>query len=275
MAEKHQNYAYDASDQTVTQQPDKANVAYTAQPIQQPVVQLMPIPASMPGVPQGLEYLTQLDQLLVHQLVEVLELVTGWETCNKYEIKNSLGQKVYFAREESGCCMRQCCGPARGFILHIEDNYQQEVMRLIREFKCCAGCCWCANSECCQMEIVIEAPVGQPVGYVRQQYSKCPPKFVVQDATEQPIFMIDGPVCLCRCVCCPSDINFHVSSYEGGVEVGKITKQWAGAVRELFTDADYFGVTFPRDLDVRMKAVLLGALFLIDFMYFEQQQNSN
>ena len=28
---------------------------------------------------------------------------------------------------ESGCCMRQCCGPARGFILHIEDNYQQVI----------------------------------------------------------------------------------------------------------------------------------------------------
>jgi len=25
--------------------------------------------------------------------------------------------------------------------------------------------------------------------------------------------------------------------------VGKISKQWAGALRELFTDADYFGIT--------------------------------
>ena len=34
----------------------------------------------------------------------------------------------------------------------------------------------------------------------------------------------------------------QVSSYEGAVEVGKITKQWSGALRELFTDADYFGI---------------------------------
>ena len=33
----------------------------------------MPLPVSMPGVPPGLEYMTQIDQLLVHQLVEVLE----------------------------------------------------------------------------------------------------------------------------------------------------------------------------------------------------------
>jgi len=30
---------------------------------------------------------------------------------------------------ESGCCMRQCCGPARGFVMHISDNYKQ-VWRL-------------------------------------------------------------------------------------------------------------------------------------------------
>ena len=29
----------------------------------------------------------------------MLSVVTGFETCNKYEIKNSLGQQVYFARE--------------------------------------------------------------------------------------------------------------------------------------------------------------------------------
>jgi len=39
----------------------------------QPVVQWVAMPATMPGVPRGLEYLTQVDQLLVHQLVEVLE----------------------------------------------------------------------------------------------------------------------------------------------------------------------------------------------------------
>jgi len=35
-------------------------------------------------------------------------VVTGFETCNKYEIKNSLGQRVYFAREGAGCCVNSC-----------------------------------------------------------------------------------------------------------------------------------------------------------------------
>lgn len=34
-------------------------------------------------------------------------------------------------------------------------------------------------------------------------------------------------------------------------------------VREYFTAADNFGITFPMDLDVKMKACMVGALFLI------------
>ena len=45
--------------------------------------------------------------------------------------------------------------------------------------------------------------------------------------------------------------------------VGRVTKQWTGLAKEAFTDADNFGISFPIDLDVNIKAVLLGAVFLI------------
>lgn len=47
------------------------------------------------------------------------------------------------------------------------------------------------------------------------------------------------------------------------VGIGKISKQWTGLLREVFTDSDNFGIQFPMDLDVRMKAVMIGACFLI------------
>lgn len=58
-----------------------------------------------------------------------------------------------------------------------------------------------------------------------------------------------------------------VLSRDGDTVVGRISKQWSGLIKEAFTDADNFGITFPIDLDVRMKAVMLGACFLIVSSY--------
>lgn len=60
----------------------------------------MNIPLGIPNCPPGLEYLTSIDQLLVKQKVELLEAFTGFETNNKFTIKNSLGQKVSVAIHE-------------------------------------------------------------------------------------------------------------------------------------------------------------------------------
>ncbi|XP_071945547.1 phospholipid scramblase 2-like [Antedon mediterranea] len=232
-------------------------------------------PETVPGCPPGLEYLTQVDQVLVHQVVELLEAFTNWETPNRYQIKNSLGQQVYYAFEESDVCQRQCCGPSRGFIMHIVDNTNQEVMRVSREFKCCAGCCWCADSDCCGLEVVVEAPVGQVIGYVRQRGSFWKASYDIMNAEKETVLTILGPCCICQGICCTWDQEFKVFSTNGIDEIGKVSKQWSGLVKEMYTNADNFGVEFAMDLDVKVKATLVGAVFLIDFMFFEQKQNNN
>lgn len=40
-------------------------------------------------------------------------------------------------------------------------------------------------------------------------------------------------------------------------------------MKEFFSDADNFNVEFPRDASPELKATLMGALFLIDYLYFE------
>ncbi|XP_077998867.1 phospholipid scramblase 1-like [Glandiceps talaboti] len=241
------------------------------QPQQQ--TQWMPAPQAGIGMSPGLAYLSQIDQLLVHQVVELMEVFTGWECRNRYEVKNSMGQQVYFAGEESDLCMRQCCGPARGFQMHIVDNTQQEVIRVNREFKCCAGCCWCANVDHCAFELAVEAPVGQVVGYVRQRQYCWVAEYDILDANREQVLRVKGPCCVCQGVCCTWDQEFVVYDKKMTTELGKISKQWGGLGREMFTNANNFSLTFPLDLDVKMKATLLGACFLIDFMFFEQKNN--
>ena len=100
--------------------------------------------------------------------------------------------------------------------------------------------------------------------------SMCEPQFVIKDQDGNVALRIEGPFCTFS-IC--GDVEFKVMSPDGSAEIGKISKQWTGLLKEAFTDADNFGISFPMDLDVRMKATLLGALFLIDFMFFEKKQN--
>lgn len=225
----------------------------------------MNIPQGQVNCPPGLEYLTMIDQLLVHQKVELLEALTGYESKNKFTIKNSLGQKVYYAVEDSDCLTRNCCGPIRPFDMNILDNYKTEVIHLHRPLAC-DSCCF----PCCLQSMEVSAPPGTIVGSVEQEWSIFCPSFAIKNANGDTVLRIEGPFCTFT-VC--GDVEFKIMSADGNTQVGKISKQWSGLIREMFTDTDYFGITFPMDLDVRMKAVMLGACFLIDAMFFEKSRN--
>eukprot|EP00727_Mastigamoeba_balamuthi_P002966 m51a1_g12667 hypothetical protein (81) ;mRNA; f:182-424 len=65
---------------------------------------------------------------------------------------------------------------------------------------------------------------------------------------------------------------FPAGGHSGDQPVGFIRKQWAGAYKELFTNADNFSVEFPEDATGKQRMLLMGALFLIDFLLFEGQR---
>ncbi|CAL8327241.1 unnamed protein product [Lota lota] len=227
-----------------------------------------PGPAVVPvGVPPGLEYLTQIDQILIHQKVELLEVLFSFETNNQYEIKNSLGQKIYKAKEKNDCCTRNCCGSLRSFDMKIKDNNDREVIRLIRPFRCVS--CWCP---CCLQEMEVQAPPGTTIGYVHQDWHPFLPRFSISNANKEKVMTLEGPCCACNCC---GDVNFELKSKDGRTPIGRISKQWSGLLKEVFTDTDNFGIQFPMDMDVKMKAVLMGACFLIDFMFFEKVGEAN
>lgn len=164
----------------------------------------MSIPSGIPNCPRGLEYLTSIDQLLVKQKVELLEAFTGFETNNKFSIKNSLGQKVYYAVEDNDCCTRNCCGPARPFDMKVFDNYQQEVIHLYRPLACSA-CCF----PCCLQTMEVSAPPGNTIGSIEQEWSICSPSFRIKNHIGDTVLRIEGPFCtfsLC------GDVEFNVSS---------------------------------------------------------------
>ncbi|XP_033258611.2 phospholipid scramblase 2-like [Orcinus orca] len=183
-----------------------------------------------------------------------MPVIISYETNNKDEIKNSLGQRIYYAAEDTALCTRFCYGSYRPFIMRIHDLKGQEVITLKRPLRY-TSCCF----PCCLQEIEIYAPPGIPIGYVTQTWHPYLPKFTLQTENKKDVLRIIGPYFVCN-TC--GNVEFKVKSLNGVSNVGSVTQKWNGVLSAM-SDADHFEVHFPLDLDVMMKAIFSGACFLM------------
>ncbi|KAH7971286.1 hypothetical protein HPB49_021056 [Dermacentor silvarum] len=102
---------------------------------------------------------------------------------------------------------------------------------------------------------------GATMGSLRMECTMIYPNYSVLDSEKNVVLLINGP--FCKSSICFNDVVFDILARDGVSKLGAITKIWSGVYQEAFTDADNFAITFPMDLDVKIKAVLLGAVFLI------------
>ncbi|XP_070381723.1 phospholipid scramblase 2-like [Dermacentor albipictus] len=231
--------------------------------VQMPTLQLVqPNVQPIAGCPPGLEYLMHVDQLLVHQQIQLLEMIVPFEQENKYVVKNTMGQFIFMAYEKSDLGTRCCCGGRRPFEMSLLDYRSVEVLRLYRPLRCDSCCCFC-----CLQEMEVYAPPGNIVGSIKQDWSVVFPYLSLRDSGGNVVLRIVGPCCTSS-ICC-NDVVFDIMTKDGKTKIGQLSKNFNGLLLEALTDIDNFTVTFPIDLDVKMKATLLGAVFLIDFIFFE------
>uniref|UniRef100_A0A452S652 Phospholipid scramblase n=1 Tax=Ursus americanus TaxID=9643 RepID=A0A452S652_URSAM len=175
-------------------------------------------------------------------------VLSSFETSKNYEVMNNQGQRIYFAEERSNCFFRYLCGPSRSFTMTIYDNVGRDVITMHKALRNC------------YLQKVIEAPPGEKIGYVYQYFHPFLPMFKIKNENKEDIMKIRGPCVVSSCL---KDLNFTLLSLDEEIVIGKISKKWAGFIRELSTNADKFGIQFPFDLDVKIKALMLGASFLI------------
>ncbi|XP_068200348.1 phospholipid scramblase 1-like [Palaemon carinicauda] len=217
--------------------------------------------------PPGLEYLAQLDTVLVKQKCEVFEILPGCETNNQYILKNNSGYEFFRAVEHTNYCLRHVCGSIRAFDIAFLDHEDQEILHLSRPFRCNSFCCPAFTLQ----TIEVSCPPGNPLGTVSQEWSFCTPlasKFSLFNASGDKVLRVIGPTCTSGC---GDDVKFKIVTAHGSAQIGSITKKWQGYCNESLSEADNFSINFPIDLEIRSKALLLGAMFLIDFMFFERR----
>lgn len=189
-------------------------------------------------------------QLMVKQQKEWGEIITGFETKNKYAIMDSQGNQLYFAAERKGSWFaRQFLKANRPFELAILNNSGKQVMSVVRPFRFLFP------------EVTVYDENNKILGVVKKKFSIISKHYCLYDSNSKELFTLKGPLL--------KPWTFNIMQRDQ--EVGKITKKWSGLMKESFSDADNFGVLFPKTADVSVKAFILGVVFLIDFVHFENK----
>ncbi|KAM3616321.1 uncharacterized protein V6R79_016034 [Siganus canaliculatus] len=222
---------------------------------QSPAPMQMSAPHQPAGCPPGLEYLTQVGEILIHQKPERHR--NGMS--NIYYIKNSMGQQVFVATAEEDLSTRLKYGGFQPFTIHVHNNRAQEVLTMIRPLR--RSCCYPSPPQ----ELEVLSPSGNLLGNVEVKMS-CTHKTTILDDTGTPVLKIKAPGCETLCTV---DIIFKVMSLKRSAVVGKIIKEHRGYRQAMSTFANNYRIKFPVDLDVKVKAVLIGACFLFDAMYYQ------
>jgi uncharacterized protein YxjI len=198
------------------------------------------------------EKMSSISSLVVRQQKEWGEILTGFETKNRYDVSDVSGSRLYIAAEEAGSTLlRLFLKALRPFTITVLTEDGQVVLRVMRPFRF-----YFHRAE------VVDAK-GQSLGVIEKRFSVLRRIYSVLDRSGEEVFQLFGPI-------------LHPWTFQivnEGVEYGKITKKWSGLLKEGMTDADNFGLMFPAEWDVKFKALFLGALFLIDFVHFENKGN--
>ena len=199
----------------------------------------------------ALEKLRDVTVLAVRQQTEWVEALASFETQNRYAVLDGAGRELFYAAEHSGLLGWWTLQSHRPFTVDVLDREGRPVLVLRRPFRLYFH------------ELEVRDGEGRLLGAVRRRsrvFALLRRIYSVCDADGRETLALFGPVL--------HPWTFRIMA--DATETGRITKQWSGVGKEMFTDADHFGVELPADAEPNVKAVLLAAVFLIDFVHFER-----
>lgn len=208
-------------------------------------------------VPQGSQALAtrfaSYQKLSVRQRKKWLEILLSFEMKNSYDVYDEHQLPVLRVQELGSGFLsllkRIFLGPARPFSAAVRDlGTESLVLELRRPFRFIFH------------RLEVHGPSGELLGSIERRWSWVRRLYTIFDAQGRPVAELFGPFLR------PWTFEVRV----GDQVRGTIVKRWSGWGKELFTDADNFGVDIARLEDPTLKALVFAATVLIDVVHFER-----
>lgn len=122
----------------------------------------------------------------------------------------------------------------------------------------------------------------KPLGKVCEPCTVCDPIIKIFNGANIHTFTITCDCCQCG-YCCRnsmmgrcSEVNFDIfnGASTEGKPTGNVFKKVKGC-ESVIGDADFYTITFPSQASPEDKLMLIGAVIMIDYLYYEDKDNSN
>lgn len=111
-------------------------------------------------------------------------------------------------------------------------------------------------------KIIIQDALGSTIGTIQQKFKFFKPTFKIFNSSEVLIAEISGDW---------KAWNFTIKD-PSNVQIGTISKKWAGAMQEIFTSADKYNVTIdPKHINKEHKMAILSGAITIDMVLKESK----
>lgn len=254
-------------------------------------------------VPDALEEIEKNPEVVVEQKIELLEILTGCETANRYNVylldKDKNKKFLLKCKESSSWCCRNCVpSNDRSFtltVIHIKNSnkqldYKKNLADFARPYQFTCGCL-------CRAKMIgyygdENAEVGHKNSSGKKEISKnargmgeiderfaCGCKIEVRGEDGNIKYKIVGDYCQCGYCCRIAsigkcyEVDFWIYDADADITtskpVGNIHKVFKG-LTELITDSDAYILTFPRKATAIERLLLIGSVILIDYRYYEE-----
>ncbi|KYN41431.1 Phospholipid scramblase 1 [Trachymyrmex septentrionalis] len=225
----------------------------------------------------GTQFLDGVEQLEIQQVIDLSTLLGRLDKGIQYRVKVPRAETLFLAMESKMETESRLCGWYKGFVLNVLDQCGETAFIIRKDPSLLhVPCSRQVNRRRQQtfpfsrlirsffafpQRITVES--ANIIGSVEKNFSPIGPSFTVYNAIQEPLCNIYGPF---TCDCCMfKEAQFQIVSLDGSHQVASLIHQW-----------DHFAVdyilllTFPVDTDVRLKSLLLGASFLIEYLYFHR-----
>lgn len=196
---------------------------------------------------------TDYRRLSVKQRRSWFEALTGFEQPNRYTVLANGGGAAFVVEEQTHgfleALTRFFLGPLRPFASYVEDTRRGTIaMKLVRPFR------WFLP------ELEVRDADGQVLARIARRWTWLTTRYDIRDGAGALIGEIHGPL-------------FRPWTFEvmaGGRRVALVKKVWSGLIKEAFTDADNFELTFEENVAPMWKPLGLACAVLIDVAHFER-----